>query len=549
MAEEHIILLPKQNYFDWVKAIRDYVLNFHVNITPDPVRAGSKDHITVVVPPHGYPSEGDIVKWLSARFAETVLHPVYVLNQEQLTAKLKELIDLGVPYRTETSESTSSTSSPLPFRLFWPTDYPVITQGFGDNPEIYGAFGLPGHEGLDIRAPYNTNVYAGADGEVFLIENEPNVHPYGKHIRIQHSDGFRTVYGHLAEILVSIGQTVRAKELIARANSTGNSSGSHLHLTLKKAGATSAGETQYRGDIIDPTPFLIYPGQEDEFYASVTYPWSRPCLVGVNAREDGTFLESDFNVIQSAKVESVKIQENTSGHTINRLRQIKPDMFIMARLAYDLGQNQVKPANWANQIKPHLQRLYDLGIRYYEIHQSPNLQMYGWNYSWVSGVDFGRWWMDIVNLLKDDFPEAKLGFPGVSPGGQVEGQRLDVYTFLEQADEAINSADWVGVNCYWNAQMEMGIQSKGAFYNFIRDRYLDKLIFVTEFANLNELTNSYVKGNEYVTYYQTLRNKPGFGGAFSQIISTPNKYGNIRWRNEDNTLTNIPVQVGDRKFR
>jgi hypothetical protein len=193
-------------------------------------------------------------------------------------------------------------------------------------------------------------------------------------------------------------------------------------------------------------------------------------------------------------------------------------------------------------------RLFTLGIRYFEIHQSPNLQMYGLNTSWFSGGGFARWWMDVVGYLKDPFPEAKFGFPGVSPGGQVPGQRLDAKVFLEQADEGIQTSDWVGVNCFWSSEAAMALPDRGAFYKYIRELYPDKLLFITEFANVNELTNAYVKGNEYVKFYQTLRNEPGIGVAFSQVMSSRSGYHSMVWRNEDGILNQIPYRVGRRMF-
>ena len=404
----------------------------------------------------------------------------------------------------------------------------------------------------------NTNVYACAAGEVFVVENNPDVHPYGKHIRIRHDHGYRTVYGHLTECRVTVGQVVKAKQLIGRADSTGNSSGSHLHLTLKREGATERGETNYQGDIIDPTPFMVYPHQEDAIMAmlNVTPPldnqtsfnWTQPCLVGVNVREDGKVEEPDYLVVKTSQLEAIKVRENTSSEVIVRLREIIPNIFIMARMAYDLGKVKVTPQEWVGKMMPEIDRFTRLGINYYEIHQSPNLQMYGWNYSWYSGFEFSRWWMDIVGLLHDPFPDAKFGFPGLSPGGQVSGQRIDSQVFLEQADDAVNTAEWIGVNCYWSNESEISMPSKGAYYEYMQERYPDKLLFITEFANVNDLTNSYVKGNEYVSFYESLRGKSGFGGAFSQVLSSPFNIGNTQWRTEDGKLTQIPYQVGRRYF-
>ncbi|MFQ5421717.1 MAG: M23 family metallopeptidase, partial [Anaerolineae bacterium] len=136
----------------------------------------------------------------------------------------------------------------------WPTEYRVITQRFGANPQNYAQFGLPGHEGVDIRARSGSKVFAVAPGQVFRVHTTPNNHNYGIHVRIRHSDGYKTIYAHLQTALVQQGAQVQAGQLIGLADNTGNSFGSHLHLTLKKIGAHQGG---YPYNIIDPTPFLL----------------------------------------------------------------------------------------------------------------------------------------------------------------------------------------------------------------------------------------------------------------------------------------------------
>lgn len=142
-----------------------------------------------------------------------------------------------------------------PIQLQWPVDNHVVNQKFGENPDFYKPFKLPGHEGLDLWADTNANVYAAANGTVTMAAH-PNNHPYGLHIRIRHQQGkvvFETIYAHLAEVFVKPNEKVVAGQRIGLADNTGNSFGSHLHLTLKIAGASTPG---YPAGIVDPLPYL-----------------------------------------------------------------------------------------------------------------------------------------------------------------------------------------------------------------------------------------------------------------------------------------------------
>lgn len=136
----------------------------------------------------------------------------------------------------------------------WPTEFRVITQYFGVNPRNYAQFGLPGHDGMDIRAPTGSKIFCVAPGEVFRVYDKPTGHNYGIHVRVLHQDGYKTIYAHLQKALVKKGQIVEAGTVLGLADNTGNSFGSHLHLTLKKQG-TKLG--RWPSDIIDPTPYLL----------------------------------------------------------------------------------------------------------------------------------------------------------------------------------------------------------------------------------------------------------------------------------------------------
>ena len=138
------------------------------------------------------------------------------------------LLDEEAPPPNETFEYTNPPlSTPL-----------HINQAWGANPQYYGQFGLPGHDGLDIRANIGDPVTAVAPGQVYRVELHGDAHNYGKHVRIVHQDGYKTIYAHLSNVGVTVGQNVQGGHVIGRAGSTGNSSGVHLHLAEKKEGIT-----------------------------------------------------------------------------------------------------------------------------------------------------------------------------------------------------------------------------------------------------------------------------------------------------------------------
>lgn len=137
--------------------------------------------------------------------------------------------------------------------LKWPVDSNVITQKFGNNFAYYSQFGLPGHEGLDHRGIIGANVYAISDGVVYANYFDG---AYGRQIRLDHQNGIKSTYAHLEKSLVSVGQRVTAGQKIGEVGNTGNSSGSHLHLTLYSENATALRLTSYPNDIINPTPYL-----------------------------------------------------------------------------------------------------------------------------------------------------------------------------------------------------------------------------------------------------------------------------------------------------
>ncbi len=106
----------------------------------------------------------------------------------------------------------------------------IVSSRFGSN----DSFRSHTHRGLDIAAPKGTPIKAAASGKVTYAGNARD--GYGNYVVISHGNGVQTLYAHCSKLLVSKGQQVSQGEVIAKVGSTGNSTGNHLHLEVRKNG-------------------------------------------------------------------------------------------------------------------------------------------------------------------------------------------------------------------------------------------------------------------------------------------------------------------------
>ena len=110
-----------------------------------------------------------------------------------------------------------------------------VTQPWGVNFfDFYQKMGLPYHPGVDFRARSGCKLYASNGGKVI---NCGTYSDGGLGIEIQYPAGWSSFYYHLKEILVKIGDTVIAGDLIGLTNNTGKfTTADHLHLELRVNG-------------------------------------------------------------------------------------------------------------------------------------------------------------------------------------------------------------------------------------------------------------------------------------------------------------------------
>lgn len=140
-----------------------------------------------------------------------------------------------------------------------PIDKIYITQRFGCNADFYRKYGLRGHNGIDFRTRFldsplgRREVFAVNDG-VVIEAVIAKIGGYGTYIKIKHDDGSQTVYAHLFCLKVRRGQRIEAGKIIGITDSTGLSTGPHLHFGYRPPNFDY--QNGYKG-YQDPYKYLI----------------------------------------------------------------------------------------------------------------------------------------------------------------------------------------------------------------------------------------------------------------------------------------------------
>lgn len=98
------------------------------------------------------------------------------------------------------------------------------------------------HAGLDLKATYGTDIVAAEAGTVIYSGSRGG---YGKTVIIDHGNGLTTLYAHNSKLVVSQGESVKRGQVVAKAGSTGYSTGVHAHF-----------EVRINGKHTDPEPYL-----------------------------------------------------------------------------------------------------------------------------------------------------------------------------------------------------------------------------------------------------------------------------------------------------
>jgi murein DD-endopeptidase MepM/ murein hydrolase activator NlpD len=173
-----------------------------------------------------------------------------------------------VDYYDETGKSAKK------FLVRKPISDGILRSGFGVRRHpILGYAKM--HTGVDWAAPHGTAIYSAGNGEVEKVGWEGG---YGKYIRVKHTNGYETAYGHMTAYARGIepGAKVRQGQVIGFVGSTGLSTGAHLHY-----------EIMVNGRFVDPMRIRLPRGRVLEDQLLTAFETERERIDGIMARGSG----------------------------------------------------------------------------------------------------------------------------------------------------------------------------------------------------------------------------------------------------------------------
>jgi murein DD-endopeptidase MepM/ murein hydrolase activator NlpD len=149
---------------------------------------------------------------------------LYALRNSALSGVATAGLQYGTPRSASLTDWVKASAAPT----LWPV-MGRLTSSFGERIDPFngeGAF----HSGVDISTAYGTPIMAPADGVVTFADFMSG---YGRLIKIEHTHGISTRFGHLSGFAVRSGQSVKRGQLIGYVGASGRVTSPHLHYEVR----------------------------------------------------------------------------------------------------------------------------------------------------------------------------------------------------------------------------------------------------------------------------------------------------------------------------
>ncbi len=205
---------------------------FEAEPVPDAVRHGGIGGVNRYKELEGFDNSSIVVE--TARTLDQLMKRVYIQSKS-----FDDLIVLA----SNKEEMLRSIPAILPIAN---KDLTRVASGFGLRIHPYYKI-TKFHSGMDFTAPTGTDVYATGNGTIAEVNSSQR--GLGKHIIIDHGFGYCTIYAHLNNFNVKVGQKVERGDIIGYVGNTGMSVAPHLHYEVKLNGNYTDPVNYYFNDL------------------------------------------------------------------------------------------------------------------------------------------------------------------------------------------------------------------------------------------------------------------------------------------------------------
>lgn len=245
--------------------------------------------------------------------------------------------------------------------------------------------------------------------------------------------------------------------------------------------------------------------------------------MGLHASADPDILPAEFVEFADLRPDVIKVMSIHSQEDIATLAAAHPSAQFIVRAFISGWENNgpraISPDQFVRDTVNDVQRALN-ALRgrdvYIELHNEPNLTLEGMGGAWQNGTGFNTWFISVISQYRTRIPGAKFLFPGLSPGGDINGLRQGHETFTQQCQQAIAAADGLAIHAYWSAAAPLATALS------VVDWYIanvpTKSIWLTEASNNKDATAD-TKANEYVAFWRELRKRPRVQGVTYFVAS------------------------------
>lgn len=147
-------------------------------------------------------------------------------------------LNVGQTLIVPDGEMPQAVPKPQAPRIAAPVQPPTVAGGSGQFSWPAGGtitqYPIWYHMALDIANRDAPPISAAGEGSVVSVQYLK--YGYGQHVIIDHGGGISTLYGHMSEMYVKVGDKVNRGQVIGKMGSTGRSTGTHLHFEVRKNG-------------------------------------------------------------------------------------------------------------------------------------------------------------------------------------------------------------------------------------------------------------------------------------------------------------------------